>query len=216
MDERPRDDTQQQPAPWGGAPTPAAPKGTRRTKRVGLIVIAVAVVAIAAAVTHRPAKASGAADTAGTDSSAVSQFTDTAPGAAPTLDTSSPDTNQGDPLAVGAPATSQAPAIPAQVTYSCKGTAPDGVDITYGPDGSNHSASSLPFTHTDSLDTTAQYYVTTAQLQGSGNVSCTTIVQTDNGDGTAHQVTKDASADGGYNIASAEVCSTFDGGWEAC
>lgn len=118
-----------------------------------------------------------------------------------------------------APSTSSAPPappVPQQVTYSCTGSAPDGVDITYGPSGSDHSASRLPFSHTEPLDTTAQYYVTTAQLQGGGSVSCTTVVQTDNGDGTAHQVTSSGSADGGYNIASAQVCSTFDGGWDKC
>jgi hypothetical protein len=110
---------------------------------------------------------------------------------------------------------STAPAVPEQVTYSCTGSAPDGVDITYGPDGSDHSASRLPFTHTDPLSQGAQYYVTTAQLQGGGNVSCSTVVQTDNLDGTADQVRKDASADGGYNIATAQVCSSFTG-WDPC
>jgi hypothetical protein len=213
MDERPRDDTPRQPEPWGSVPTSTHPKRTSRNNRVGLIVIAVAVIAIAIAVTHRPA------NTSGTDGTTVSQLSGSAPDTSLSSDTAAPDTNQGDPLAVGAPSlepTSQAPAVPAQVTYSCKGSAPDGVDITYGPEGSDHSASRLPFTHTDPLDPTAQYYVTTAQLQGGGSVSCTTVVQTDNGDGTAHQVTKHASADGGYNIASAEVCSTFDGGWDAC
>jgi hypothetical protein len=115
-----------------------------------------------------------------------------------------------------APSTSSAPPVPQQVTYSCTGSAPDGVDITYGPNGSNHSASKLPFKHTEPLDTTALYYVTTAQLQGGGSVSCTTVVQTDDGDGTANQVTSSGSADGGYNIASAEVCGSFDGGWDKC
>lgn len=111
---------------------------------------------------------------------------------------------------------SSAPPVPQQVTYSCTGSAPDGVDITYGPSGSNHSASKLPFSHTEPLDTTALYYVTTAQLQGGGSVSCTTVVQTDSGDGTADQVTSSGSADGGYNIASAQVCSSFDGSWDKC
>lgn len=111
---------------------------------------------------------------------------------------------------------SSAPAAPEQVTYSCTGSAPDGVDITYGPDGSDHSASHLPFSHTDALSQGAQYYVTTAQLQGGGNISCSTVIQTDNLDGSANQVRKDASADGGYNIATAEVCSSFDGSWDPC
>lgn len=124
--------------------------------------------------------------------------------------TSSGVTGQGATAAAGQGAQSPA-AVPQQVTYACTGHAPAGVDITYGSDGSNHSATSLPFTHTDPLDTSVQYYVTTAQLQGGGSVSCTTTVQ-----GSGGAVSASGSADGGYNIASAQVCSTFDGGWDRC
>src|SRR5579871_2178609 len=93
---------------------------------------------------------------------------------------------------------------PEQVTYHCEGHG--AVNITYGPNGTQHSASSLPFTHTEALTTGAQYYVTEAQLQGGGQVTCTTTVQTDNLDGSADDVTNTGSADGGYNIASAQVC----------
>jgi hypothetical protein len=109
-----------------------------------------------------------------------------------------------------------APVVREQVTYACTGHAPDGVDITYGPNGSNLGASSLPFSKTTGYDASAQYYVTTAQLSGSGQVTCTTTVQTDNGDGTAHVVQNSGTASGGYNIASAQVCSSFTGGWEKC
>jgi len=102
---------------------------------------------------------------------------------------------------------------PEQVTFHCAGDG--GVDITYGANGSEHSASSLPFTHVDKLDPGAQYYVTTAQLQGGGSVSCTTTVQTDDLLGYAQTVSNNGSADGGYNIASAQVCSGIDG-WEKC
>jgi len=113
-------------------------------------------------------------------------------------------------------APSQTPAAtpaPEQVTYSCTGHG--AVDITYGPNGSQHSAHSLPFTHTDALDASAQYFVTTAQLQGGGSVSCTTSVQTDDLLGYAQVVSNSGSADGGYNIASAQVCSGADG-WDKC
>ncbi len=108
------------------------------------------------------------------------------------------------------------PPAPEQVTYHCTGHAPEGVDITYGPSGSQHSASRLPFTRTEKLDDSAQYYVTVAQLQGGGSVSCTTTVQTDNLDGSADVVSNSGSADGGYTIARAQVCSLFDGEWEKC
>jgi hypothetical protein len=34
--------------------------------------------------------------------------------------------------------------------------------------------------------------------------------------GTAQTATKSGAASGGYNIADAQICSTFDGGWEGC
>src|SRR5579884_100182 len=103
---------------------------------------------------------------------------------------------------------------PEQVTYACTGHG--GVNITYGPNGSQHSASSLPFSHTDPLTQGALYYVTSAQLQGGGSVSCTTTVQIDDLGGFADQTSNSASADGGYNIASAQVCSDPTGGWTKC
>jgi hypothetical protein len=123
----------------------------------------------------------------------------------------------GGSLMLPQAAPSQTPAAtpaPEQVTYSCTGHG--AVDITYGANGSNHSASQLPFTHTDRLSAGAQYYVVSAQLQGGGSVSCTTAVQTDDNLGYAQVVSNSGSADGGYNIASAQVCSNFTGGWEKC
>lgn len=128
----------------------------------------------------------------------------------------SPVTNASDALAVGAPSTAAAAPIQQQVTYQCTGHAPDGIDITYGADGSNNSASSLPFTRTSTLESTALYYVVTAQLQGGGSVSCTTTVTYDDGSGVAQSVNKSASASGGYNIASAQVCTGFDSSYIAC
>lgn len=110
-----------------------------------------------------------------------------------------------------APITTQ-PTVAEHVTYACTGSAPDGVDITYGPAGSQYEASSLPFSKTVVLDDSAEYYDTQGQLQGSGSVTCTTTVQTS--DGT--RVVNSGTAQGGYNIADAEICSTFDGGWDKC
>lgn len=121
------------------------------------------------------------------------------------------------PVAIGSlpqPSASPSPVpVSEQVTYACTGHG--GVQITYGPNGSQHSASSLPFHHTEPLTTGALYYVTTAQLQGGGSVSCTTTVQTAAVDGSADDVSNSGSADGGYNIATAEVCSGLVG-FEKC
>jgi len=111
-----------------------------------------------------------------------------------------------------APATTPAAGGAAQVTYKCTGSAPDGVDITYGPEGSDYSASRLPFSKTMPLTGSPQFVNVTAQLSGSGHVSCTTTVQASDGTKTVNS----AAASGGYNLASAEVCSDFTGGWDAC
>lgn len=111
-----------------------------------------------------------------------------------------------------APAPATTTTAPATVTYTCTGQAPDGIDITYGPEGTSLSATTLPFHATTVLNPDAMYYTVNAQLSGSGHVTCTTTIQT--GDGTVTAQT--AQAEGGYNIATAEVCSSFDGGWEAC
>lgn len=122
--------------------------------------------------------------------------------------------NLSMPVAAPSPTPAATPA-PEQVTFHCTGSAPDGVDITYGSNGSEHSGSSLPFDRVVPLDAGAQYYVVSAQLQGSGSVSCTTTVQTDDLLGYAQTVSNSGSADGGYNIASAQVCGGIDG-WEKC
>lgn len=112
--------------------------------------------------------------------------------------------------------TAPAHAAAQSVSLSCTGKAPDGIDITYGPEGSNLGASSLPLDKTVPLDTHAQYYVVTAQLKGSGTVTCTTTVHYNDASGNAQTATKTGSATGGYNIASAQVCASFDGSWAAC
>jgi hypothetical protein len=76
---------------------------------------------------------------------------------------------------------------------------------------SSDVASSLPFTKTVPLDSNAQYYNVTAQLSGAGQVSCTTVVDWD-----GQSVTQSGQASGGYNLAAAEVCSDFSGGWQTC
>jgi hypothetical protein len=48
-----------------------------------------------------------------------------------------------------------------------------------------------------------------------GTIRWTTTV-TWTQDGQSHSVTQTGSASGKYNIASAEVCSSFDGGFETC
>ncbi|MEU4770022.1 DUF308 domain-containing protein [Actinosynnema sp. NPDC023794] len=143
-----------------------------------------------------------------TGSSSMSTSTTTAP------DSRAVGTNTSS-SSTPAPPTSAAPTTPDGVTYQCTGSAPAGVDITYGPSGSGEQATRLPFTaHDDSVSQTAQYYSIRAQLKGSGDVTCTLTVtsagQTTTGSGTAR---------GGHNIASPQICSGYSDGqrqWHAC
>jgi hypothetical protein len=91
------------------------------------------------------------------------------------------------------------------------------VDITYGTDTSNlNGGSTVPWQATLALPSNVEYVNVTAQLQGpDGTISCTTTVRWTQ-DGRGHTVTQTGTASGNYNIASAEVCSSFDGGFETC
>jgi hypothetical protein len=95
------------------------------------------------------------------------------------------------PAAAAAPAPKPAPARHT-VTYVVSGSP---ADVTYGPSGTNDSGT-VPMSITRTLRSPA-YYAITAQLQGSGSVSCEIRV---NG-----KVISRAHATGGYNIASCEI-----------
>jgi hypothetical protein len=118
------------------------------------------------------------------------------------------------PTPIPTPAPTPPPAQ--QAVFSCTGSAPSGVNITYGGEGSNSSASRLPFHATVALDTAKQYYNVTAQLQGRGSVACSTTVNWTDAGGTPQTVTNHGDASGGYNIASAQICADFSGGWQTC
>lgn len=90
-----------------------------------------------------------------------------------------------------------APAKPAPaaqtVTYSVTGAAD--ADIQYGPAGSS-SQGHAPMDVTQPLDKAA-FYSISAQLQGSGTVTCQIKI--------GGKVISQATANGGYNIASCEI-----------
>jgi hypothetical protein len=102
------------------------------------------------------------------------------------------------------------------VTYSCTGHVPSDVLITYGPNGTESIVAALPFTRTAALDTKAQFYVTEVHLQATGSVSCQIALNYRTSSGAIASVTNTAGASGGYEIASAQVCSDFHGGWKEC
>ncbi|MFF3494793.1 hypothetical protein ACFYWS_25990 [Streptomyces sp. NPDC002795] len=88
--------------------------------------------------------------------------------------------------------------------FKVSGTAPSGVDITYGSDGTNLGGNTLPFSKTMKVKEDALYYQITAQLQGGGDIKCSVTI----GDHT-----KSGRAQGGYNICSAQLNSGFSGGF---
>jgi hypothetical protein len=182
--------------PYQQPPTPPKKKTGRKIAGFGCLGIVAIFVLVAIVTAVGGTKAANTAASAATPTSAAA--TTAAHGAAPAS------------AAPAAPAASQAP-VAQQVVFKCTGSAPDGVNITYGPEGTNDSASSLPFTTTVPLNSGAQYYNVTAQLQGSGQVSCSTVVNWG-----GQSVTQTGSANGGYNLASAEICSDFSGGWQTC
>ena len=80
------------------------------------------------------------------------------------------------------------------ITYVVKGT-PGASQVTYGPDGSNFNGNT-PMRVVAHLGQ-PQYYAISAQLQGSGTVTCVIKV-----DGIPLST---ATANGGYNIADCEI-----------
>jgi hypothetical protein len=90
------------------------------------------------------------------------------------------------------------------VTFSVTGTR-SSVDITYGDDSSNYEGPpNPPMTATLPVKRDAEYYVVTAQLQGSGNITCKVQI------GDAAKV---GHARGSFNICSAQLNRTDDR-WE--
>jgi len=91
-------------------------------------------------------------------------------------------------------------------TFTVTGTAPNGVDITYGDESSNYDGpKNPPMTKTLDVKSDALYYAVTAQLQGGGDVTCKVQI------GDAVKV---GHARGSYNICSAQLNSDpINGGW---
>lgn len=90
------------------------------------------------------------------------------------------------------------------VTYSVTGSP---ADVTYGPAGSDFSGT-VPMTKSAPIDENASYYAITAQLNGSGTVSCSVSV--------GGKVIDHATASGSYNIADCEMTkSLFGNSWES-
>ena len=94
------------------------------------------------------------------------------------------------------------------MVFSVTGSAPEGVDITYGTDNSNLTGGALPWTASLPLDNSGAtlHYDVSAQLQGpDGSIACSISIG-----GT---VISSGMAIGDYNICSAQIGQNFSGGW---
>ena len=94
------------------------------------------------------------------------------------------------------------PPAPRQVEFIVKGSA---ADVTYGATGSDHQGR-VPMDKKIRLGN-PQYYSISAQLNGSGKVTCWILI--------GGQVISKATATGSYNIASCEISrNILSGKWE--
>ena len=113
--------------------------------------------------------------------------------------------------AAASAAATPTPATPTKVEFVVSGSAPEGIDITYGPSGSNFAGpSTLDGTARMSVpfDANADYYSMNAQLQGDGSITCKIVVT---GPGDAPLTASHGAASGSYNICTAQATSD-DGG----
>lgn len=104
-----------------------------------------------------------------------------------------------------ASAASPSPQTPTKVEFIVTGTAPDGIDITYGPSGSNFAGPTAlngKAVMSVKFDPSASYYALNAQLQGAGSITCKIVVT---GPGDQPLTVSHGAASGGYNICSAQA-----------
>jgi len=176
-----------QPPQWGAPPSP--PKKRSAGKIVGfgclgIVGLLVAIAVIAAVASSGGSKSSSSPSTTTATHSASSSKAKT-----------------------GGTKTSKAADV---VTFKVWGTAPagalGGLDIGYGSDSDTRKGAfkNGKFTATLPLTKGAMYFNVNAQLQGSGDIHCSV---------TVGGKTKTGHASGGYNICSAQLSSTFTGGW---
>jgi hypothetical protein len=136
-------------------------------------------------------------------SACQSNSSSTTAGTTPTASSSAKAVTETTASAQAAPASSK-PAAADTVTYAVTGST---ADVTYGPAGSD-SQGSVPMSKTDKVPADKPaYYAITAQLQGSGSVSCSIKIN--------DKVLATSTANGGYNIAQCEISENpLTGSWE--
>jgi hypothetical protein len=135
--------------------------------------------------------------------------TTAAPAAAPATTTTPPP--------AAAPVSAPTTPSPTTVTFTVTGSGLP--SITYGSDADNRDGgghagdlgqgNALPWTGSVRFDGSAMYYHLSAQLQGSGDISCKITVT---GPGMVPLVVSRGHASGSYNICSAQAAPTDSSG----
>ena len=196
-----------QQSAWG--PPPGPPQPPRRKRHMARNVLLGAGGLVAAIIVIAVAASGG--KTGSTEASATSSGIASGVASAETAAqncTASGGTWNGTSCQAPAPSPSSTPASPTKVEFIVSGTAPDGIDITYGPSGSDFQGpSTLDGTATMSVpfDGSADYYALNAQLQGDGSITCKIVVT---GPGDAPLTVSSGAASGGFNICDAQAAPT--------
>jgi hypothetical protein len=109
--------------------------------------------------------------------------------------------------------------IKTRVLFTVSGSAPDGADITYGSDSDNRSpagglgelgnGTAVPWSGSVKYHDGDLFYSVSAQLQGSGNITCkvrvkVTIYWTDGTHRAKSKTVAHGHASNGYNVCRAE------------
>jgi hypothetical protein len=188
-------------APFGAGPGPSQPQpaGHRSAKRGGSHWVRNVFAGI------------GVVVVAGIIISALSATHSTGSGASPGNSAVAASASASVPASAPAAASSAAPSLPTKVEFIVSGSAPDGIDITYGPGGTELSGPSTldgTATMTVPFDASALYYAMNAQLQGDGDITCKIVVT---GPGDAPLTASSGAASGGYNICSAQAAPENSG-----
>ena len=100
-----------------------------------------------------------------------------------------------------------------RVEFIVTGSAPHGVNITYGDDASNYQTTNLPLDVTRSARKNVVYWVM-AQLQGGGRITCRVVISKPaEGDHGVGDTARAGHAVGGYNTCTAQSRGDLVGGW---
>ena len=99
-----------------------------------------------------------------------------------------------------------------RVEFIVTGSAPNGVNVTYGDDTSNYQTKNLPLDVTRLTKENVVYWVM-AQLQGGGRITCRVVIRKPAQGHGVGETARAGHAVGGYNACTAQSPGDPVGGW---